>query len=308
MNNLLVTNNVSKSFGPFKALNNVSIEVPKGSVFGLLGPNGAGKTTLIRIVNQITMPDSGSVLLDGKPLHPNDIKNIGYLPEERGLYKSMKVGEQAMYLAQLKGLSKTEAKERLKYWFDRLEIDGWWNKKIQELSKGMAQKIQFVVTVLHQPKLLIFDEPFSGFDPINANLIKDEILRLKDEGATVIFSTHRMESVEEMCDHIALINKSNKILDGKLIDIKRAYKSNTFKVGIAPNNPDNIQEILKERFDAVPTFFKSINDEKQFKIKIQDTTSVNDLVSYLTTMGELSHFEEVIPTASDIFIETVQNN
>jgi ABC-2 type transport system ATP-binding protein len=308
MNNLLVTNNVSKSFGPFKALNNVSIEVPKGSVFGLLGPNGAGKTTLIRIVNQITMPDSGSVLLDGKPLHPNDIKNIGYLPEERGLYKSMKVGEQAMYLAQLKGLSKTEAKERLKYWFDRLEIDGWWNKKIQELSKGMAQKIQFVVTVLHQPKLLIFDEPFSGFDPINANLIKDEILRLKDEGATVIFSTHRMESVEEMCDHIALINKSNKILDGKLIDIKRAYKSNTFKVGIAPNNTDNIQEILKEKFDAVPTFFKSINDEKQFKIKIQDTTSVNDLVSYLTTMGELSHFEEVIPTASDIFIETVQNN
>ena len=308
MNNLLVTNNVSKSFGSFKALNNISIEVPKGSIFGLLGPNGAGKTTLIRIINQITMPDSGSVFLDGKPLHPNDIKNIGYLPEERGLYKSMKVGEQALYLAQLKGLSKTEAKERLNYWFDRLGIDGWWNKKIQELSKGMAQKIQFVVTVLHQPKLLIFDEPFSGFDPINANLIKDEILRLKEEGATIIFSTHRMESVEEMCDHIALIDKSNKILDGKLIDIKRAYKSNTFKVGIVPNNPETIQEILKEKFDSVPIYFKSINDEKQYKIKLPEASSTNDLVTYLTSIGQLSHFEELIPSVSDIFIETIQNN
>ena len=308
MNNLLVANNVSKSFGAFKALNNVSIEVPKGSVFGLLGPNGAGKTTLIRIINQITMPDSGSVLLDGQPLQPDDIRNIGYLPEERGLYKTMKVGEQAMYLAQLKGLSKAEAKERLKFWFERLEIDGWWNKKIQELSKGMAQKIQFVVTVMHQPKLLIFDEPFSGFDPINANLIKDEILRLKDEGATVIFSTHRMESVEEMCDHIALIDKSNKILDGKLDDIKRAYKSNTFKVGIVPNNPESIQEVLNEKFSAVPTFFKSINNEMQYKIKIPDANSVNDLVTYLTSIGQLTHFEEVIPSASDIFIETVQNN
>jgi len=308
MNNLLVTNNVSKSFGAFKALNNISIEVPKGSVFGLLGPNGAGKTTLIRIINQITMPDSGSVFLDGKPLHPNDIKNIGYLPEERGLYKSMKVGEQAMYLAQLKGLSKTEAKKRLNYWFDRLGIDGWWNKKIQELSKGMAQKIQFVVTVFHQPKLLIFDEPFSGFDPINANLIKDEILRLKEEGATIIFSTHRMESVEEICDHIALIDKSNKILDGKLIDIKRAYKSNTYKVGISPNKPDTIQEKLKEKFDSVPIYFKSINDEKQYKIKLPDASSKNDLVHYLTSLGQLSHFEEVIPSVSDIFIETIQNN
>lgn len=308
MNNLLVTNNVSKSFGAFKALNSISIEVPKGSVFGLLGPNGAGKTTLIRIINQITMPDSGSVFLDGKPLHPNDIKNIGYLPEERGLYKSMKVGEQAMYLAQLKGLSKTEAKKRLIYWFDRLGIDGWWNKKIQELSKGMAQKIQFVVTVLHQPKLLIFDEPFSGFDPINANLIKDEILRLKEEGATIIFSTHRMESVEEICDHIALIDKSNKILDGKLIDIKRAYKSNTYKVGILPNKPDTIQEKLNEKFDSVPIYFKSINDEKQYKIKLPDASSKNDLVHYLTSLGQLSHFEEVIPSVSDIFIETIQNN
>ena len=262
MNHLLVAKNVSKSFGEFKALNDVTIEVPKGSVFGLLGPNGAGKTTLIRIINQITMPDTGSVFLDGEPLHPEHIKHIGYLPEERGLYKSMKVGEQVMYLAQLKGLTKKEAKQRLKYWFERLEIGDWWDKKIQELSKGMAQKIQFVVTVLHQPKLLIFDEPFSGFDPINANLIKDEILRLRDEGATVIFSTHRMESVEEMCDHIALIHQSNKVLDGKLIDIKRAYKSNMYEIAIIPNNPASIDEVLKQKFEVLPTSLKTINNDQ----------------------------------------------
>lgn len=308
MENLLVATNISKSFGEFKALNNITIEVPKGSVFGLLGPNGAGKTTLIRIINQITMPDTGSIFLDGQPLKPDDIRHIGYLPEERGLYKSMKVGEQAMYLAQLKGLTKTQAKERLKYWFKRLEIEGWWNKKIQELSKGMAQKIQFVVTVLHQPKLLIFDEPFTGFDPINANLIKDEILRLRDNGATIIFSTHRMESVEEMCDQIALLHESNKILDGKLIDIKKAYRSNTFKIGLLPNNSENVSDILSNKFEISPTSFKSINDELQYKIKIPENDSVNDLVSYLTTIGQLTHFVEVIPTANDIFIETVKNN
>ena len=230
------------------------------------------------------------------------------MPEERGLYKSMKVGEQVMYLAQLKGLTKKEAKQRLKYWFERLEIGDWWDKKIQELSKGMAQKIQFVVTVLHQPKLLIFDEPFSGFDPINANLIKDEILRLRDEGATVIFSTHRMESVEEMCDHIALIHQSNKVLDGKLIDIKRAYKSNMYEIAIIPNNPASIDEVLKQKFEVLPTSLKTINNELQYKIKISETASSNDLVSYLTTLGMLTHFKEVIPSASDIFIETVQNN
>ncbi len=308
MENLLVATNISKSFGEFKALNNITIEVPKGSVFGLLGPNGAGKTTLIRIINQITMPDTGSIFLDGQPLKPDDIRHIGYLPEERGLYKSMKVGEQAMYLAQLKGLTKTQAKERLKYWFKRLEIEGWWNKKIQELSKGMAQKIQFVVTVLHQPKLLIFDEPFTGFDPINANLIKDEILRLRDNGATIIFSTHRMESVEEMCDQIALLHESNKILDGKLIDIKKAYRSNTFKIGLLPNNSENVSDILSNKFEISPTSFKSINNELQYKIKIPENDSVNDLVSYLTTIGQLTHFVEVIPTANDIFIETVKNN
>lgn len=308
MEKLLVANNVSKSFGDYKALNDVSIEVPKGSIFGLLGPNGAGKTTFIRIINQITMPDSGSVILDGQALTPSDVQHIGYLPEERGLYKSMKVGEQALYLAQLKGLTKQQAKERLTYWFDRLEIGGWWDKKIQELSKGMAQKIQFVVTVLHQPKLLIFDEPFSGFDPINANLIKDEILKLRDEGATVIFSTHRMESVEEMCDHIALIHKSNKILDGKLIDIKRAYRSNTYEVGLLTPDANLVNTAIKERFDVSPASFKSINDELQYRIKLPENTSANDLVSYLTSKGQLNHFVEVVPSANDIFIETIQNN
>ena len=308
MEKLLVADNVSKSFGDFRALNNISIEVPKGSIFGLLGPNGAGKTTFIRIINQITMPDSGTVYLDGKPLQPDDVQYIGYLPEERGLYKSMKVGEQALYLAQLKGLSKQEAKIRLKYWFDRLEIGDWWNKKIQELSKGMAQKIQFVVTVLHQPKLLIFDEPFSGFDPINANLIKDEILKLRDEGATVIFSTHRMESVEEMCDHIALIHKANKVLDGRLIDIKRAYKSNTYEVGLITENKAEVSQAIKQRFEVSPASFKSINDELKYKIKLPENSSANDLVSFLTSKGALNHFVEVIPTANDIFIETVQNN
>ena len=308
MEYLLQANSVSKKYGDFTALNNVSIAVEKGSVFGLLGPNGAGKTSLIRIINQITMPDSGTVFLDGEPLRPDHIQNIGYLPEERGLYKSMKVGEQCVYLAQLKGLSATQAKKRLKYWFERLEIGDWWDKKIQELSKGMAQKVQFIVTVLHEPKLLIFDEPFSGFDPINANLIKDEILRLRDNGATVIFSTHRMESVEQMCDHIALIHQSNKILDGKLIDIKKSYRSNTFEVGLIAENKTQVISQLKEKFDLEPAHFKSINDTLKYKIKLPQDTSSNDLVSYLTSKGELNHFVEVIPTANDIFIETIQKN
>lgn len=308
MTKLLEVNNVSKHFGDFKALNDISISVEKGTVFGLLGPNGAGKTTLIRIINQITMPDSGSVYLDGEPLKPEHIKFIGYLPEERGLYKTMKVGEQALYFAQLKGLSKKEAKTKLKYWFERLEIGSWWDKKIQELSKGMAQKIQFVITVLHDPKLLIFDEPFSGFDPINANIIKDEILRLRDEGSTIIFSTHRMESVEEMCDHIALIHKSNKILDGNLIDIKRTHKGNVFNVGLMTDNKDVTSQLLKDKFSVFPATFKSINDELQYKIKLPDDHKINDFVSYLTSLGELTHFVEEIPSVSDIFIQTIQNN
>jgi ABC-2 type transport system ATP-binding protein len=308
MDNLLVVETVSKNFGDFRALNAVSVSVPKGSIFGLLGPNGAGKTTLIRIINQITMPDSGQVLLDGEPLKPEHIQNIGYLPEERGLYKSMKVGEQALYLAQLKGLSKQEAKKRLKYWFDKLEIGDWWNKKIQELSKGQAQKIQFIVTVLHQPKLLIFDEPFSGFDPINANLIKDEILQLRDEGATVIFSTHRMESVEELCDHIALLHKSNKILDGKLTDIKRQYKTNTFEVGLQTESIESVSKAIKEKFEVLPATFKNLNDDVKMNIKLNANDSSNDLLSFLTSKAEVHHFVEVIPSANDIFIQTVKNN
>lgn len=308
MEYLLQANSVSKKYGEFIALNNVSIAVEKGAVFGLLGPNGAGKTSLIRIINQITLPDSGTVFLDGEPLRPDHIQNIGYLPEERGLYKSMKVGEQCVYLAQLKGLSAKEAKKRLKYWFERLEIGQWWDKKIQELSKGMAQKVQFIVTVLHEPKLLIFDEPFSGFDPINAGLIKDEILRLRDNGATVIFSTHRMESVEQMCDHIALIHQSNKILDGKLIDIKKSYRSNTFEVSLITENKTQVISQLKEKFDLQTAHFKSINDALKYKIKLPQNTSPNGLVSYLTSKGTLNHFVEVIPTANDIFIETIQKN
>lgn len=308
MSNLLEAQSVSKNFGNFTALNNVSISVEKGSIFGLLGPNGAGKTTLIRIINQITMPDTGKVILDGEPLQRHHIQNIGYLPEERGLYKTMKVGEQALYLAQLKGLDKTEAKKRLLNWFERLEIGDWWNKKVQELSKGMAQKIQFVVTVLHQPKLLIFDEPFSGFDPINADIIKNEILRLREEGATVIFSTHRMESVEELCDHIALINKSNKILDGNLNEIKRQYKSNTFEVGINTDNASELQRLLSEKFSVSPAEFKTLNDDLKLNIKLSENESANNLLSYLTTKGQVSHFVEVIPSASDIFIQAVKNN
>ncbi len=305
---MLVANNISKTFGEFVALNDVSIEVPKGSIFGLLGPNGAGKTTLIRIFNQITMPDTGHVFLDGEALRPHHIQHIGYLPEERGLYKTMKVGEQVMYLAQLKGLSKTEAKKRLKNWFERLEIGDWWHKKIQELSKGMAQKIQFVVTVIHQPKLLIFDEPFSGFDPINVNLIKDEILKLRDDGATVIFSTHRMDSVEEMCDHIALLHEANKILDGKLIDIKKQYKSNTYEIGLITDNKEAVSNALRERFELSSADFKTINDELQYKVKIPKGGSSNELVNYLSNLGQITHFVEVVPSANDIFIKTVQNN
>ena len=308
MSELLVVDSVSKNFGNFKALNNVSITVPKGSIFGLLGPNGAGKTTLIRIINQITMPDQGKVLLDNELLQPHHVKDIGYLPEERGLYKSMKVGEQALYLAQLKGMSKAEAKKQLKIWFDKLEIGDWWNKKIQELSKGQAQKIQFIVTVLHRPKLLIFDEPFSGFDPINANLIKDEILKLREEGATVIFSTHRMESVEELCDHIALIHKSNKILDGDLIDIKRQFKSNTFEVGLLAKDTQGLIDTIREKFEVLPATFKNVYDDVKLNIKIPSSTSPNELLSFLTVRAEIHHFVEVVPSASDIFIQTVKNN
>ena len=308
MSNLLEINNVTKKYGEFTALNNVTLNIPKGSVFGLLGPNGAGKTSLIRIINQITLPDSGTILLDGEPLEQSHIEQIGYLPEERGLYKSMKVGEQALYLAQLKGLSKIEAKKRLKYWFDKFEIGAWGDKKIEELSKGMAQKVQFIVTVLHQPKLLIFDEPFSGFDPINAQLIAKEILQLRDEGATIIFSTHRMESVEEMCDYIALINKSNKIVDGKLDDIKRQYRSNTFQIGLKTSNSKEIETILKQQFEVTPTDYRMLNEGFTANVKIPENESPNGLISLLMKYGELQHFLELVPSANDIFIQAVHKN
>jgi len=308
MSNVLEINNVVKTYGDFTALNNVSLAIPKGSVFGLLGPNGAGKTSLIRIINQIILPDSGTILLDGSPLAPNDVEHIGYLPEERGLYKSMKVGEQALYLAQLKGLSKSEAKKRLKYWFDKFDIAAWWDKKIEELSKGMAQKVQFIVTVLHRPKLLIFDEPFSGFDPINAQLIAKEILQLRDEGATIIFSTHRMESVEEMCDYIALINKSNKIVDGKLDDIKRQYRSNTFQIGLKTTNALEIESILKNKFDVSPTSFRMLNEGLTLNVKIPKEASPNELLSLLTNYGDVQHFLEIVPNANEIFIQAINKN
>jgi len=306
MNTILAAEGVTKKFGDHMALNDISLEIPKNSIYGLLGPNGAGKTTLIRIINQITYPDRGKVFFDGQPLHPRHISLIGYLPEERGLYKSMKVGEQALYLAQLKGLSLAEAKTRLKYWFERLEIGDWWNRKIQELSKGMAQKIQFIVTVLHRPKLLIFDEPFSGFDPINANIIKDEILQLKAEGTSIIFSTHRMESVEELCEYIALIHNAEKILDGKLSEIKKAYKNNIYKVGLASEDGEELMEKLAEDFNISDQLIDP--EEKQLHFRVQlPSEDTRAFLQYLSGKASIQNFVETIPSASDIFIQTVQS-
>lgn len=304
MNNILEVKDVIKQYGDYTALNNVSLSVPKGSVYGLLGPNGAGKTTLIRIINQITMPDVGEVFLDSEKLKPEHIQYIGYLPEERGLYKSMKVGEQCLYLAQLKGLSSQEAKKQLKYWFEKFGIEGWWNKKIQELSKGMAQKVQFVVTVLHKPKLLILDEPFSGFDPVNANLIKDEIIELNKQGTSIIFSTHRMESVEEMCNYIALIHKSNKLIEGKLVDVKKQFRTNTFEVGILTHNVESLMVQLTQEFKVSPTNFKSLNDDIKLDIQLGEHNS-NELLHILTQNGQVTHFIEKIPSVNDIFIQSV---
>lgn len=307
MNNILVADKVSKQFGSHVALNEVSLEIPKNSIYGLLGPNGAGKTTLIRIINQITYPDKGTIFFDGKPLEAGHIAMIGYLPEERGLYKSMKVGEQALYLAQLKGLSKADAKMKLKYWFDRLDIGDWWNKKIQELSKGMAQKIQFIVTVLHEPKLLIFDEPFSGFDPINANIIKDEILQLREKGTSIIFSTHRMESVEELCEYIALIHKSEKLLDGKLSEIKKAYKNNIYKVGLGVQGANGLLEDLKGKFKILSSEYVDQGLQLNFTVQLP-SADTSAFLSHLSGKANVNNFTETIPSANDIFIRTVQTN
>ena len=308
MNNLLSIDSVSKHYGNFTALNNVSLNVKEGSIFGLLGPNGAGKTTLIRIINQITRPDEGKILFNNEPLNINHIRDIGYLPEERGLYPKMNIGDQAVYLAQLKGLQRDTAKSELKKWFDKFGIEDWWNRKVTELSKGMAQKVQFIVTVLHKPKLLIFDEPFSGFDPINANIIKDEILDLRNKGATIIFSTHRMESVEELCEDIALINKSNKILDGNLDEIKTKFKSNIYEVGVSANNPDLLYKELEKIFKTLKPSFKTIGENLKLNVKLNSKQNSDELLKILNQNAKVIHFKEVIPSANEIFINSVKNN
>lgn len=297
----LETRQVVKRYANHTALDGVSITVPEGQVFGLLGPNGAGKTTLIRIINRITAPDAGEVWFDGRLSRPEDIYSIGYLPEERGLYKKMKVGEQAIYLAQLKGLSRQEAKKRLTDWFERFEIMPWWNKKLEELSKGMQQKVQFVITVLHRPRLLIFDEPFSGFDPVNAELLKREILKLKDEGHTFIFSTHNMASVEEICDHIALINHSKVVLQGAVTDIRSRYKSNQYELTMQSSKP-------LQNSDAFEIVSSEVQDEQTVNYKLRKLTSISnsELLSLVGAQGEICKFTECIPSMNDIFIRTVE--
>jgi ABC-2 type transport system ATP-binding protein len=301
---LLHVKRVYKSYASHKALHNVSIHIPEQSVFGLLGPNGAGKTSLIRIINQITAPDKGEVFFEKEKLSPKHISQIGYLPEERGLYKKMKVGEQALYLAQLKGMSKSEAKVKLQNWFEKFDIAPWWDKKVEELSKGMAQKVQFITTVLHEPKLLILDEPFSGFDPVNANLIKDEILELRDKGATILFSTHRMESVEEMCDYIALIHMGRKIIDGEVTEVKKTYRTNCYEVGITSTNILALEEQLKANYKYRQAHFKSLEQMLKCTIEIE-SNETSSLLSYLMQHGEVHHFKEVIPSINDIFIQNV---
>lgn len=302
--NILVAEGIHKSFGEnFKALSDVSLAIPEGSIFGLLGPNGAGKTTFIRIINQIIAPDEGSVYFNQRRISPKDIELIGYLPEERGLYKKMKVGEQALYLAQLKGLSKTDALKRLKHWFVKLEIEPWWNKKVEELSKGMQQKVQFVTTVLHEPKLLIFDEPFSGFDPINANMLKKEILELKENGSTIIFSTHNMSSVEELCDSIALINHSSLILKGQMDEIKKQFKTHLYELEFE-GAFNKLQATLSSEYEIVDTTMK---EEKHFiKVRLLHDLTTNELIKTLLPLGNLVGFRELIPSMNDIFIDVVQ--
>jgi len=310
MEPILDIKNVTKRYSNHIAVNDVSISVPKQSIYGLLGPNGAGKTSLIRIINQITAPDTGEILLNGEKLNPKHVESIGYLPEERGLYKKMPVGEQAMYLARLKGLSKADAKARLKYWFEKFEMQTWWSKKIDELSKGMQQKVQFIVTVLHEPKLLILDEPFSGFDPINAQLIRNEILELRKKGSTIIFSTHNMGSVEELCDHIALINKSQKILDGSVKDIRKSNKKNIFRVTFK----GNMMGFTNAMWTGAELLDKGkVEDEENMfwaVIKLSAGMKSSELLQHLLPVVELISFNEVIPSMNDIFISKVneENN
>lgn len=295
-------NNVTKRYAGHLALNNVSMEVPAHGIYGLLGPNGAGKTTLIRILNQITAPDSGQVLIDGEPLHPKHIERIGYLPEERGLYKKMKVGEQAVYLAQLKGIGKAAAEQRLKQWFDRFEITGWWNKTVEELSKGMQQKIQFITTIIHEPDILIFDEPFSGFDPINANLLKESILELRDKGATILLSTHNMNSVEELCDRIALINKGEKILEGSVAEIRRQHHTSTHEILVQTEQRAEVMNLMDDFNLQIAT------SEATDTLKITFTgDSAKALLHRIMEVGNLVSYQEILPSMNDIFIQEVQS-
>lgn len=294
---ILRIESVTKAYSGHLALDEVSLNIPRGSIFGLLGPNGAGKTSLIRIINQITAPDSGRVWFNDEPLAPRHVEKIGYLPEERGLYKKMKVGEQALYFAQLKGMSESKAKQILKSWFERMEIESWWDSKVEDLSKGMAQKVQFIITVLHDPELLIFDEPFSGFDPINANVVRDEILRLRDLGSTIIFSTHRMESVEELCDHIALINKSKTILEGPLEEVRASHRTGIYEVNYRGSLPAEWPNGVELTLDK--------NGIARFVLDQPDAP--NQLLNALLPHAQITGFQEVIPSVNDIFIQSVQN-
>lgn len=303
MQYILETKALHKSFGTKKALQDFSIKIPKGSIYGLLGPNGAGKTTFLRIINQISHPDQGEILFKNEKLQAKHIAHIGYMPEERGLYKNMPIGEQAIYLAKLKGLSTAEAKKRLKYWFEKLNIDTWWNKKLNELSKGMGQKIQFIVTVLHQPELIIFDEPFSGFDPVNANIIRDEILELKNNGTSIIFSTHRMESVEEMCDYVALINQSKKILDGEINTIRQQFKKGKWQIELALNSTTHF-----DNFCTTNSIENIVFDAEQQKVKfswLAQGLNNQQKINTLSQIGDILTFSEQIPSMNEVFINAV---
>ena len=301
---LLCVEHVTKRYATHTALHDVSLAIPRGAVYGLLGPNGAGKTTLIRIINRITAPDEGRVLLGGRCLAPEDVRRIGYLPEERGLYNKMKVGDQAHYFAQLKGLSKREATLRLKRWFEKFGIAGWWDKKVEELSKGMAQKVQFIVTVLHEPELLIFDEPFSGFDPVNANLLKNEILALRDAGATIVFSTHNMSSVEEICDHITLIDRSRNVLSGPVDEVRRRHGGNVFRIDFA----GDLSALDLQALERVARVVAEPRPEGRLltmRLQLPSADSVRSALSLLNERIEICGFEEIIPSMNDIFIRAV---
>lgn len=298
---MLSIRNIVKQYANHRALDNVSIEIEKGSIFGLLGPNGAGKTSLIRIINQITAPDQGEILLNNEKLNPSHIAKIGYLPEERGLYKKMEIGEQMLYLAQLKGLSRRDAIAKIKFWFEKMEIESWWSKKVEDLSKGMQQKVQFIATVVHDPELIILDEPFSGFDPVNAQLITNEILELNKKGATIIFSTHRMESVEQLCDSIALIDKSKKILDGKVKDIKNLYRNNTYKIAFSGDLNLTNNEMLKVKETSIEDGLSHLT------IQINEAFTPNDVLKFLIPQVQVTELTEIIPSMNDIFIQNVKN-